>query len=334
MSSVDSVIPCEIGVLSPALRFRDSPRKIEGLTERIPIPVHTPDVPLRTRPDRREKAVARIRARLSKRSRPRLLMLALLLVTGGAGWVTAVTLLWFGVDSMAVRYPIAVLGGYGAFLLCLRLWLRTLLRPERRRGEWDLDLTGIDAGGGGSSGGGSAPRAPGFGGGSGGGGGAGGRWDVSPGGAAPMPQPVVLPTSSMSAPMDAPGPVRTLSSSGGGGGGGKGWLSGLDLDSDSAGCLVIVLIAVAVVAIVAAAGYAFAVAPVLLAELVVDGIVIGGLYTRVRRIDGDWLRAAIRRTWIPALLLAALLGLVGYGIQSAMPGARSIGDVWRQPADG
>lgn len=94
--------------------------------------------------------------------------------------------------------------------------------------------------------------------------------------------------------------------------------------------IALLLLVVAAVALVMAAGYIVIIAPALLAELVVDGIVVAGLYRRVREIDdARWLRTAVRKTWIPALVAALLLGAVGYGVQRALPEARSVGDVWR-----
>ena len=256
-------------------------------------------------------------------------MLVLLLLTGGAGFGASVLLLRLGVEAMAVRYPIAVLAGYAAFLGLLRLWLWSMTRKARGRGhdpDFDPNVLGIEIGGGGGSGGGGGGGGGGvrFGGGGGyRGGGAGRAWEEAP----------VLPfAGSRSQPggdLRLPSPVR---SSGGGRGGGGGLLGDLDLGDDAAGCLVLALVGLAVVGVAAVAGYAVALAPALLAEVVVDGIVLAGLYTRVRKIDErEWFRTALRKTWVPALLAAALLGGVGHGIQRLRPDARSIGDVWRQP---
>ncbi|HEX2205678.1 MAG TPA: hypothetical protein VHG91_20365 [Longimicrobium sp.] len=281
---------------------------------------------------RRARAVERVRARLMKRSSPRLQMIALLAVTGGVGFGAAVAMLEMGLRSMAIRYPLALGIAYAAFLLLLRLWLRAVARRRERRrsrgGDFDLDVldVGIGRGGGGSKG--PEPR---FGGGGGfAGGGAEGGWGPRAGiVSSPVPAPMATPV-----PVPAPSaPAASLSSAttGGGKSPGGGWGLDLDFDADDAGPLIaLVLVVVALVAIVAAAGYVIAAAPVLLAELVVDGVVLVGLYGSVRRIDeSDWLRTAVRKTWIPALVLALLLGAVGYGIQWALPQARSIGDVWR-----
>ncbi len=59
----------------------------------------------------------------AKRSAPRLILSVLLLLTGTAGLLISFLLLRGGVEAMWLRYPIAVLAGYGVFLLLLRSWV-------------------------------------------------------------------------------------------------------------------------------------------------------------------------------------------------------------------
>ena len=92
-----------------------------------------------------------------------------------------------------------------------------------------------------------------------------------------------------------------------------------------------VLAIVAIVAGLIASLYVVYIAPVLLAEILVDGVLVAGLYKRVKGIEQrHWLRAAVRRTLLPALLVALFFGVAGYALQSAVPEARKIGDVWRE----
>ncbi len=44
-------------------------------------------------------------------------------LTGVAGFVLCQGMLWLGLFSMGIRYPLAVLGAYGIFLLLLRAWV-------------------------------------------------------------------------------------------------------------------------------------------------------------------------------------------------------------------
>jgi hypothetical protein len=305
----------------------------------------------RSLPDRRTRGLAHVRARMLRHGHPRAQMLALLVVTGGCGFLASWAMLRLGVGAMGVRYPAAVVFAYGAFLLLLRLWLWSMMRDERRSrpgtewstdsgsrsspgsGSWSLpDFAG--SGGGSAGGGGGGPSGgggPRFGGGGAfAGGGAGGEW-------APAPTPVVMPTYTPPAPRPAlqglaDAPLRA-SRGGGAKGGGKGSgfsLGDLDVDDDSGAVIAVALLALAAAAVVAAASWAVVVAPALLAEVAVDGIVVSGLYRRVRAIDDrQWLRTAVRRTWIPTLLIALLLCAVGFTVQNLVPDARSIGDVWR-----
>jgi hypothetical protein len=76
--------------------------------------------------------------------------------------------------------------------------------------------------------------------------------------------------------------------------------------------------------------YVVYIAPALLAEILVDGILVTGLYRKLKGIEQRyWLRAAVRRTLLPALIAAALFSLTGYALQRAAPKAKSIGEVWK-----
>ena len=65
----------------------------------------------------------------------------------------------------------------------------------------------------------------------------------------------------------------------------------------------------------------------ILAEVLVDGLIMTGLYRRLRKTEEPthWLLGAVRRTWVPALAVAILFSLAGHLLQQAVPEARSIG---------
>jgi hypothetical protein len=71
----------------------------------------------------------RVRARTAlqdyfrRRSAPRLILSAILILTGSAGLVVSVALLRFGLERMWIRYPVAVFAAYGVFLGLIRLWV-------------------------------------------------------------------------------------------------------------------------------------------------------------------------------------------------------------------
>jgi hypothetical protein len=70
-------------------------------------------------------------------------------------------------------------------------------------------------------------------------------------------------------------------------------------------------------------------APVLLAEILVDGLLVTGLYQRLKKVERrHWLESAVRRTLLPVVLVAVLFTAAGYLMQRAVPEAQSIGGVW------
>ena len=69
-------------------------------------------------------------------------------------------------------------------------------------------------------------------------------------------------------------------------------------------------------------------APVLFAELLVDGVWSASLYRKLRGIETrHWLETALRRTFWPFILTAAIVSAAGWGMARYAPEAHSIGDV-------
>lgn len=218
--------------------------------------------------------------------------------TGLAAFGTSATLLALGVSSMPARYLVAVLVAYSLFLLLVRWWAEY---TRRRLAGVDLMDLLPDVVPGGADAGALDPWMGG--GGRFGGAGAGREW-----------------ASDASAP-DAtpPAPVSTGGVSTGG---------ALDVDLDEAWVLVVPVL-VAVGGLLAAAYVVYA-APVLLAEVLLDVVLVSGLYRRLRKVDSrSWLSTAVRMTWAPAA--AVLLLVVGgaFAIQAMVPWAASIGDLFR-----
>ena len=270
-----------------------------------------------------------VRARVVDRGLPRVHMMLLLAGAGAVGFLSSVVMLRGGLDVMAVRYPLAVLAGYGAFLGGVRLWLwgavrrlakRTAGREARRAEDaggranadlpdlLDLDASvvrhGLDALRGAAEGAGS-----GFGGGGGfAGGGGGATWGSA--------------SDAASAGARAAGSAAKGGAKSGG---------GIDLDlDDGAVALMPVVAGLAVLCAALASAYVVWTAPAFFAELLLDGLVAAGVYRRLRASDArHWLLGAMRRTVLPALGLAAVLGAAGWFVQGTVPGADSVGDVWR-----
>lgn len=195
---------------------------------------------------------------------------------------------------MTFRYPMAILLAYFVFLGLLGLWLWLHKRNSSIDidPDFDIDLSDTSSTSEINYGGEDESFA---------GGGAGGSWEG-------------VPESSSSVSSDSS--------------------SGLSLDGafDLDEGILVVLAVLAVVAGLLASVYIVYIAPALLAEILVDGILVASLYKRVKGIERrHWLRAAVRRTVLPALLAAIFFGIAGYALQSVAPEARSIGEVWRQP---
>ena len=223
-------------------------------------------------------------------------MLLLVTLTGGAGFVATWALLRGGVEAMALRYPLSVALAYLVFLLLLWLWLRT------RAHEW-LDLP--DASGGGSHGPADSGAWVGSGGNSGGGGASAG-WE-----------------SASASDAVGDGAIDVVSKP-------IGEALGVAAEGDELAVpLAVIVVAVAVVAVLVLSSL-FLVwsAPVLFAELLVDGALAAGLYRRLRRIDArHWLETAVRRTWLPFVLTAVFAALAGWALASYAPGATTLGEV-------
>ena len=242
---------------------------------------------------KRQRRVEITERRLLRRSWPRLQVSLILSLTGMAGFLTSFCLLHLGVSRMWLRYPIAILTAYGVFLMLLGIWLWL----QRHSPDIDPDLSTLDFTPSSTSGPGESLH---FGGGDAGAGGAGGSWGES-----------VSPASTASSESSGSADI------------------GFDLDFGE-GCLVVIAL-LAVAGGLVASFYVIYIAPALLAEILVDGAMVAGLYRRVKNIEpGNWLQTAVRRTILPAILAAVFFTIAGVALQKAYPAAQSIGDVWNQ----
>lgn len=229
---------------------------------------------------------------------PRLQMSLILLLTGFTGFLSSFLLLQCGLTRMWVRYPLGILSAYIVFLLLLRLWLAL----HRSQGIFDLG-TNFDLPVDGLYGGAPSPG-PDLNfssGGDFGGGGAGGSWGNS---------------ISSASPSNSGGGSSSLLDGAG---------SGLDLEEIG----FLILAVVALLGGLIATLYVVYIAPALLAEILVDGLLLGGLYHRVGRMERKhWLQTAVCKTLLPALLCTLFFGVAGGAFQAAAPNAKSVGEVW------
>ena len=75
-------------------------------------------------------------------------------------------------------------------------------------------------------------------------------------------------------------------------------------------------------------------APILLAELIAEGALIGWLYRPMwRGPRPHWLQVAIEQTGMPAVLVALSFAATGLGFQLYAPRAETAGEVWQQMLD-
>lgn len=250
-----------------------------------------------------------------------MLMSLILAATGAAGFLVSFTLLHMGLTRMWLRYPVAVLAAYGVFLLLLRIWLHLQRKSWTDLLPDDLNILndpvpGADVGHGFSFGGGGD-----F-----GGAGAGGTW-------AEGFRDAASSTSDVGTHVSAGGVGGSGSISGGGGGSvgssGLDFLDGLNFDDE--GCVFFLLAIALIVAGILASLYVVYAAPTLLAELLVEGLLLSGLYRGMKKgaRQGDWLRAVVRRTWLPVLLTLTLFAAAGYLLQRAAPRAHTLGEAFR-----
>ena len=97
---------------------------------------------------------------------------------------------------------------------------------------------------------------------------------------------------------------------------------------DGLGALVILVLIAGVCTLIVSV-YLVATSPVLLAELLVDGALLGAMSRAMSPdLPPRWSRAVVRRTWPAALVTAVVFGLVGFGVERVAPGAHTLGEAW------
>lgn len=240
----------------------------------------------------RGSEVVRARRHLQQRGWPRLQMALIVALTGAAGFLVSHLLRLAGVEAMLLRYPLAVLLAYGVFLLLMWIWIRW---------RWDnvLDALSSEVGGGSPSAHGSAAQSPWSSvGGRSGGGGASSSWNES---AAQSEVEV----------SEVP-------------------LAGLAEDEAGLPLLAVLGIVALVAAVLLASVWVVWSAPLLMAELLVDAAIAGGLYRRMQGMqEQGWWRVCVTHTIWPLLGLLLFFAIVGWLAQQLVPGAASLLEVFR-----
>lgn len=236
---------------------------------------------------KRADIIHRVRARLLAKSFPRVQMALIVMLTGGFGFLSSFSLLALGVDSMAMRYPLALGFAYLFFLLLIWLWLRTSITdyadipdittflPNNRTsacvGEW----TGTDASG----------------------------------------MSINLNDSMPTLKDEVSSPLGLVKDS-------------VSMVSDADEVVIPLLVVALLLGLAVASFYIIYIAPVIFAEVLVDGALSYALFRHLRnQAPQHWLSSTIRRTVLPFALTAAFASLMGAAMASYAPGAQSLGDV-------
>ena len=246
----------------------------------------------------RLSSVHDVRRAIERHQYPRLQMLIIVLLTGAGGFIASAIMLHLGVTEMAFRYFLAVCLAYLVFLFIMWVWLRW--RADSLDG---INLSVSDR---------PAPSTSSY-------SGQGGTFD---GGGA-------------SADYTPPSGVDSVDFKAGSA------FDGVKIDADAGADVDIgevVAIPLVVVALIAGLGFcALSVvysAPVLFAELLVDGLLSASLYRRLRGIDRHhWLQTALRRTALPFIFAAISMSAIGACLNWYTPGAQSIGQAIGGHAD-
>lgn len=232
----------------------------------------------------RERLVEQARRHLEATGRPRWVMAEIVAITIGVGVAASAAMVHLGIGPMAMslRYPLAVLVAYGAYLVMLRLWLHRQWTGRMLREDREGLLV---------------PGAAAF-------------------GAMGVKEALV------------PGEEGKK----------KSWLegidggSGIDLGGLGEGCAPLVVVALmGGLCLLIVSILLVATSPVLLAELLVEGALLGAMTKGIGpQTPAPWTRVALRQTWGAAVFAAIVFGLIGLEIQHIAPRARTFGEAWAQ----
>lgn len=250
-----------------------------------------------------------IRADLHRRRWVRVHVFLIGLVTFGVLWGLSHALMVAGVDAMALRHGIALVGAYAVYLGLLWLWCRWLI--SRDTGPHDIGDPGVDLLSSALDGA-RSPGSPVFrsgGGGDFGGGGAGGSFDAP----------------------DAVGEAASASAEAGSSAAGEVASAAVEaLGGADEGAVVLVPVALAVgVAVALATVLGFAVfglfgVEVLLGVAVEIAFASAGGALALKAQREGWLGHAVRRTVVPMAVVLAVTVLTGLAIGRWLPEAKTL----------
>jgi hypothetical protein len=241
-------------------------------------------------------------------------MTLILVATFAVGLLTVHGLFAIHVAKLWMRYAIAVVVAYGAFLGLLKIWLIyfaiCIRHAHGKNSSGGVDISDFCdfSGGGTSSGSSSSVSELGSGGGKFGGGGASASWGTG------EPQPVIV------APMRQ---ASASTASHGGSSSSSGF--GLDLDGDEI-VLVLIIIAVAF-AIIGAGAYLIWAAPTILGDTAFNAVLASALIHKTKKVSHpEWVGSVLHATAMPFSIVFALTILMGWYAQHICPSAMRVRD--------
>jgi len=205
-----------------------------------------------------------------------------------AGFLASVLLRWGGVQDMAIRYPLAVAGAYSAFLGALSLFVAAH-RSRLRRHAVNHERVSL------------------------------GDHVVDA-----LDPPLLVSGGAETPARLAEAPLETTSSQGSKG---SGILSLGDGDGDALVLIVVGLILLAIVTAAYASVLVVIEAPILLAEVLADGVLLAGLSRRFRHCEVEhWTSGVVQRTWKSALIVALVFAIVGFALQLLVPASTTMSE--------
>lgn len=226
------------------------------------------------------------------------------------GLLATKLLLLAGLESLLIRWSLAVLFAYAGFLIGVRVWLAYIgLGRQFGDGDNGFDFPNADFSGSGSSNGSTgASFVPEFSTGGGGFGGGGASGDFVGAG--------VVDGGNVSLSGASSG-IK---------------LPDVDIDLDVGGgddgCLAVLLLMVIAAVLLAVFGIGFYLvwqAPSLLAEAAFEAALAAGLIKSTRRItDPGWVGGAMKASWLPLLGIMALTALLAFIVETFVPEARTL----------
>lgn len=240
----------------------------------------------------RHSEILRLNRKLERDGFPRLQMSFLVAITGASGFVASFSLLHGGFHAMPWRYLLACMIAYVVFLMLLWLWLRTKAEDYADIPDFSNAISSHnECGVEGASWSGNGGEF--------GGGGASGSFG-------------------------SPSETISLESAESGSAVGDALEAASDADELAIPLFVLILFA----ALLLSSLYVVYSAPMLFAELLLDGMLAAGLYRRLNGIPRQhWLETSLRRTFWPFFVTALLAWATGWAMQLYAPEADSIGDV-------